>query len=713
MSRVNGFDRGPDGIDRLGVNPGLPRRSLTPQPYYSSYDKLAPPDASWESGSQQDGGYGTRDRRHSFNGRRGSELFLNVEPPSGSRSPSRNVGEPYDVPPYLRRATAPGDMPQSSPRAPSPSRAPIGLISQTQRESAVAPRPPIEPSTTMSEFIAPSQTSHVSKSDPFQYRELQENEFRLLRLLPERTSIIKCELVYANIEDPPPYTAVSYSWGDAENQQKIQIGADKISITTSLHGALKALRRQNDVIVWADGLCINQADMDERSKQVQLMAIIYSRAESVAVWLGPDADNSPLALRLIEDMAQHQNYFPNLKALVSSPTRRPARSAVVSLFERDYWERLWVVQEVFNARQVDVYCGEMVLPWDTFKAVGGVFRKYEAELKPYFVTDWSDDDRRLVSRDRLRYSHVLTHGGPSSFPDVESLTQLGYRTLLEVLYACRPKLAADPRDKVYAILGLLPPDIRDQFVPNYKLSVADVYINVVDFLLTTTKRIDVILETTHYPPHVSPIKLPTWVPDWSHIPQREAVPRASTFAADRNTLAAFQFQDERGNTIENAGSIIEIEGIKLDTIVRRGIAVDVLHGLEDYLMAFLHWRALLLGNHDDDGSDPVYTGLVREAFCRTLCQGQLPRGYGPSEWADLCYHIFACLLRERLPHLALDAELRRFAEADSSFGSKGWRKMLDEACHHSMQGRSFCLTKNGLIGIGTGQFPRCHITLEV
>ena len=35
-----------------------------------------------------------------------------------------------------------------------------------------------------------------------------------------------------------------------------------------------------------DGLCINQADLEERAAQVQLMASVYSRASFLVVWLG-------------------------------------------------------------------------------------------------------------------------------------------------------------------------------------------------------------------------------------------------------------------------------------------------------------------------------------------------------------------------------------------------------------------------------------------
>jgi hypothetical protein len=45
-------------------------------------------------------------------------------------------------------------------------------------------------------------------------------------------------------------------------------------------------------LLWIDGVCINQTDILERNRQVQLMGEIYSRASCVLIWLG-DVGISP------------------------------------------------------------------------------------------------------------------------------------------------------------------------------------------------------------------------------------------------------------------------------------------------------------------------------------------------------------------------------------------------------------------------------------
>ena len=46
--------------------------------------------------------------------------------------------------------------------------------------------------------------------------------------------------------------------------------------------------------IWIDALCINQDDKEEKAIQVPLMGEIFSKAQSVFVWLGPDHDKLTL-----------------------------------------------------------------------------------------------------------------------------------------------------------------------------------------------------------------------------------------------------------------------------------------------------------------------------------------------------------------------------------------------------------------------------------
>jgi hypothetical protein len=69
-----------------------------------------------------------------------------------------------------------------------------------------------------------------------------------------------------------PYKALSYTWGDPNLRRCVSINGETISIGSNLQEALKELRDPSDeVVLWADQLCINQTDEEEKSSQVKQM----------------------------------------------------------------------------------------------------------------------------------------------------------------------------------------------------------------------------------------------------------------------------------------------------------------------------------------------------------------------------------------------------------------------------------------------------------
>ncbi|KAI8652619.1 HET domain-containing protein [Fusarium keratoplasticum] len=526
----------------------------------------------------------------------------------------------------------------------------------------------------------------------YQYRPLEEQSIRLIRIYPERMTTIKCEIVHVSLEDPPLYIAVSYAWGDPRDTRMIEIEGYPISVSASLHGAFQALRqRVESVLVWVDALSIDQQNRDERAQQVQLMPDIYSNAESVAIWLGPEEDDSSSAVDFLDQVAGQAEYPDKVSRLLAAGARNGDLAAVVSLFERDYWRRLWVVQEVFNAREIHVYCGTTKLSWDSYQLASDAFSKHRGDMA--FRNDQIEGRRAVVSTDQFSYAQVLIYQGPASLPDLRVYMDDGEGALLEILRACRRKLASDPRDKLFGLLGVLPDEIRNEFRADYNLPVKDVYTQVVDYLLKTTQCLDVICEAIHFPVHTSSAKLPSFVPDWSHIPQTTSLACKFRFSAAGSSKARCAF-DERLNKLE-------ISAIPLDTIKNKGIAVGTLCNLGDYLMAFLHWRALLLDSfrQEDDESRQ----RAEEDLATTLSLGQIPSPYNwPSEWRTACYSIFANLIHERLPYLPLDRTLYDYLNVAVAVRPEVRREYLQRHFGDRMMGRCFCITQEKRIGMGTG-----------
>ncbi|KAF5645376.1 heterokaryon incompatibility protein het-6 [Fusarium sp. NRRL 25303] len=564
-------------------------------------------------------------------------------------------GRPYDVPP---------------PHAPNQQYA---VIPETSYNNKFMPYPydynvvpPLSPPTpkaalSPSPRLLQNQQAASSFSElSYQYRPIEDASIRLVRILPERKTMIKCEIIHVSLEQPPPYKAISYTWGDTGDTRKIEIEGCLIPIAVSLHGHLQALRKkQSSVLVWADALCINQKDRDERSQQVQLMPFIYSNADSVAIWLGPEENDSARAASFLDAIATTGEPFgsSNISKLLAAGAENGDLLAVVSLFGREYWRRLWVVQEVFNAKRIMVHCGSTRLEWKKYQSASVLFSQRRGEL---IFNNKDQLKRRLAtSPDQFSYVQTLIYQGPASLPDLKFHMSDGEEALLQVLRTCRRKLASDPRDKLYGILGVLPASIRDEFRADYNLSVKDVYTEIVDFLLKTTEKLDIICEAIHFPVHTSTANLPTFVPDWSHIPQTSAMGFKYNFSASGSSKAVCRFRDERLNKLE-------ISGLEIDVVQSKGVVVGTLCNLGDYLMAFLHWRALLL--QAVEGRNEQELQMAEECFAATICLGQIPSEYDRGRWQAEIYHVFANLFRDRLPYIRLDDRLAYYLETPSGIG---------------------------------------------
>lgn len=142
----------------------------------------------------------------------------------------------------------------------------------------------------------------VNRFKSYEYQPLDEEkkEIRLLRV-PRRTAQSdKIEYTLANVslQDSPPFVALSYCWGDASFQHEIMVNGHQMHITESLATAMKSLQSDEaDVMLWADAISINQQDLVEKTKQVQLMRDIYRTASRVIIWLGPSTSETYYTMR--------------------------------------------------------------------------------------------------------------------------------------------------------------------------------------------------------------------------------------------------------------------------------------------------------------------------------------------------------------------------------------------------------------------------------
>jgi hypothetical protein len=279
----------------------------------------------------------------------------------------------------------------------------------------------------------------------------EKDEIRLLRIEPGTGSAqVKCSLVHARLRESPTYDAVSYMWGldhgpGSTKTTPLAIdGGRTMEVQENLGNALRYLRlRDKARVLWVDAICINQADPTERGHQVAQMGMIYSQATTVRVWLGLPDELSPKAFRFLENPG-------TIRRMKEGIIELDGWEAVASLCKREYWDRLWIIQELVLAARIEIHCGVRVLPWELFSnalfALEAGLQAFACVLTPFragaIIARVVDSAAMKICRQRRAH----TESGP--------VTELA--SLLSLLWIHKDAKCVDIRDKVFGMHSFAP-----------------------------------------------------------------------------------------------------------------------------------------------------------------------------------------------------------------------------------------------------------------
>lgn len=131
------------------------------------------------------------------------------------------------------------------------------------------------------------------------YRPVRSWQTRMLRVLPGKlgedisTWLRVADVVHAeglllhNDRIRVNFSALSYHWGYPVPTQVVKCKEVDVPVIQSLYLILQRIRDpQHDIYLWIDALCINQADVVEKSSSVRGMVTIYKKAQQVFAWMG-------------------------------------------------------------------------------------------------------------------------------------------------------------------------------------------------------------------------------------------------------------------------------------------------------------------------------------------------------------------------------------------------------------------------------------------
>lgn len=437
--------------------------------------------------------------------------------------------------------------------------------------------------TKYDNFYSPKNNDFYAK---FCYEDLNplEHRIRLLRIHcslgdsgDDKQSIITCDLLdnQSLAAMKGKFTTISYCAGDPHDVETIIVNGLEFNAFANLGHALRQARQfwreklhEEDLLLWADQVCINQGNSQERSHQVNLMSEIYESGKQVLVSLSEEGDAFGgmgwLNMDWVEGIVS-ESYKCRDKDDAANDRLKLAlegnwtdkqfhiqwHALIETIFQSCWWSRAWIRQDFIRSPKAHFMASFEWMNWKVFKdlldyyyysslgftAASDVDKSCPARglLKPCQVclltydrnNFWSTPKRAILL---LKEKHEI-HFNSGKFPDL-------LENLQENALFCK---ASDPRDLIYAFIGVSSHaySITPLYLPSHTME--DVLVQLARNVILETQNLG-ILSVERQPtdvPHTSLV--PSWVPDWrqSHYKYR---PRKKAFSS----MSVNFLPDERG-----------------------------------------------------------------------------------------------------------------------------------------------------------------------
>lgn len=408
-------------------------------------------------------------------------------------------------------------------------------------------------------------------------------------LLPEKREIYdppRYRFIIQSFEQTVHYAALSYVWGDPSKCGTILLEGVPFKITQNLLAALERveatldsdaeMRKCRPILLWADQICINQANYEERASQVAMMGILYSGARYVLACIGDSTAAYAVASLVDEVASQIDRDVVRHKELNNIPYLDPDQVSAYGKFNwsafRDmmllpYFSRAWIIQEMGLSQCGIVLLGNCHFSLDRLMLVLAWLSVAGSRIRQiYQISGWTTHQIWL-SFDATRRD---TTGLFTPFNFLDLLSHVSYRCA-----------STDPRDYIFALLGHPSSQSIDHgsqsFVtnPDYVSSVKNVYLRFAIAWLEYSAEPYLFSCVSHLtlpgnsekgqsltPRHQ--LDLPSWCPHWDYNPlggNRLDVERAPKrwYAASRASPFVFRIVQQEQ---------LELKGILHDQVTQ-------------------------------------------------------------------------------------------------------------------------------------------------
>jgi hypothetical protein len=368
-------------------------------------------------------------------------------------------------------------------------------------------------------FFHPNFELFFSQSPPLHiYHPLDDSRHavRFLELLPclDSTTEIRCRLFESSLDENPRYVALSYVWGDTSSREYISVQGKPVEVIPSQAQILRVLRsRGEDSVsaIWLDGLCINQQDFLERSSQVRLMKRLFAQARDIIVGLGEEIETDEQGIRVLAEIASLSRVLHNandtdkrdppdsVRDTIDSIETSGGWDAMAAVFRGAWWNRMWTVPEIVLAANGIVLIGSLSFNFNIIEQAIKAEPVVERFLSPLGRTafsrlksqpGWLAAKRMMRTRSQWRQNNDLP--------------------LPALLWRFRYHRCVDPRDKIYALLGICRWEDAEGVRPNHSLAPSEMYSDISRFIIQAYECLDILSICSSY--DGDSYGNPSWVP---------------------------------------------------------------------------------------------------------------------------------------------------------------------------------------------------------
>lgn len=423
-------------------------------------------------------------------------------------------------------------------------------------------------------------------------------ETRLLKLFPRQhwpDSGIYCEVVSVPRREIQ-YEVLSYDTRDKELCRTINVDGHHVMVTDHLYLALRHLRANDARNLWIEDLSTDGPDRERKGYQQDRESILRE-AFQVIIWLGA----APRKLKRLIPL------FDESPSVAFEDDSGSTAHIFSELLTRPWWNRLWSIQELALPPKVIVQCGRHRIPWANFAQT--------IELS-YIDSNHSTETSRAktMALTRSKYQSEITY-------------EYG---LLSLAWKFRHSEVDDDRDKLYALLGLLPEEeqiIQVDYSKNSDqvyMEFAQAWINHYGSLLILN-----LAQRQQRGQHS------TWYPRWSEpfgdYPQFFC---GSTFSSHSHDFWEGKFSADGGRRAPSCiypgdGCLLRLQGFSHDTVAAVAPSAYYPHAdWEECREAWLEftktwspddregisqefWLAVTAGLVDSDSSNINYESVLR------------------------------------------------------------------------------------------------------